>query len=104
MLDTVPPFSLSLTEWSRAHIRRVFEAPTDGEAIKAFDQTFSRGVKAMINGNIAGFAQIKAQVLDMRQSSRHSQKGKLDVRWKEIIEGENNGSGRRVSHSSFTSD
>ncbi|EAU83122.1 hypothetical protein CC1G_11648 [Coprinopsis cinerea okayama7 len=75
----------SLAQWSQERIRSVFEAATEEEALKAINETFSRGVKARVNGLLVGYAQIEQQVLDLRRTAE----GGLKVHWKEIIESEN---------------
>ncbi|CAK5276194.1 unnamed protein product [Mycena citricolor] len=45
----------SLCEWSRTHIGSTFTAPTHELTLAALDQTFSRSLKATVNGKPVDF-------------------------------------------------
>ncbi|KAJ7757660.1 hypothetical protein B0H16DRAFT_1537391 [Mycena metata] len=49
-----PPLS-SLADWTRRHICEVFESPTNELTLLALDSTFSRGLKATVNGDAVDF-------------------------------------------------
>ena len=72
----------SLTQWSQEHIQTIFESPSNEESIQAVDETFSSGIKAMLNGKQVGRSEIKQLVLSMRAESS----GCLKVEWKQTIE------------------
>jgi len=72
----------SLTEWSKDHIRDVFEAPTDDAALEAIALTFSDDVIASVNGASINRDGIKQLVLSMRASAP---KG-LKVEWQHSVE------------------
>jgi hypothetical protein len=67
----------SLTEWSMQHIRDVFEAPSDELSLRAIDSTFSRNLKADLNGAALDFDGLCGLVSAMRKSARNG----LDVQW-----------------------
>ncbi|KAF9267983.1 hypothetical protein L218DRAFT_656146 [Marasmius fiardii PR-910] len=74
----------SLTEWSVAHIRNIFEADTDSDALDAISGTFSSTLSATLNGNPLPREGIDKLVLSMRHGSC-SGKG-LRVQWKHTVE------------------
>ncbi|KAJ7859150.1 hypothetical protein B0H14DRAFT_3446786 [Mycena olivaceomarginata] len=67
----------SLTEWSMQHIRDVFEAPSDELSLRAIHSTFSRNLKANLNGAALDFDELCGLVSAMRKSARNG----LDVQW-----------------------
>ncbi|KAJ7364262.1 hypothetical protein DFH08DRAFT_766044 [Mycena albidolilacea] len=67
----------SLTEWSMQHIRDVFEAPSDELSLRAIHSTFSRNLKANLNGAALDFDGLCGLVNAMRKSARN----RLDVQW-----------------------
>ncbi|CAA7269541.1 unnamed protein product [Cyclocybe aegerita] len=73
----------SLTQWSQGHIRRVFESPSEAEAVQAIEDTFSKDVNASLNGKQLGLEQVKQLVLSMHKESRT---GGLKVEWKQTVE------------------
>ncbi|KAK1222881.1 hypothetical protein PQX77_014303 [Marasmius sp. AFHP31] len=80
-----PPVQFSsLTEWSIAHIRRIFEAPNDSEAVRAISETFSPTVSATLNGSPIPREGIDKLVLTMRQGSIGG--NGLKVEWKHTVE------------------
>jgi len=72
-----------MTEWSAQHIRDIFEAPSDDEALRSISNTFSEGVDAMLNGKPLTREGIDQLVLAMRKSACRDG---LKVRWKETVE------------------
>ncbi|KAJ7463510.1 hypothetical protein B0H11DRAFT_1642410, partial [Mycena galericulata] len=55
----------SLADWSKQHICSVFEAPSNELVLQALDSTFSRALKATVNGapvDFDGFAQLIASM------------------------------------------
>lgn len=86
---------LSLVEWSKVHIKRVFEASTEMEALKAVEETFSKELKATVNGTAVGYPHIKGQVVSqLKSSAEDGVNGRLKVTWKAIIDSESNPSAR----------
>ncbi|KAF9533928.1 hypothetical protein CPB83DRAFT_844782 [Crepidotus variabilis] len=73
----------SLTHWSQEHIRRVFESDSDVETMEAIEATFSRSIRANINGSERGYEQIKHSVLALRQEVRENG---LKVVWHSTVE------------------
>ncbi|TFK36660.1 hypothetical protein BDQ12DRAFT_653972 [Crucibulum laeve] len=71
-----------LADWSRQHIRDIFEAPTEEQALKAISSTFSADINASINGSPIKKEDIKNLVLAMRRSSA----GGLKVQWQQAVE------------------
>ncbi|KAK7032284.1 hypothetical protein VNI00_013243 [Paramarasmius palmivorus] len=80
------PMLCSLTEWSINHIRDVFEAPSDEEALRAIEQTFSLSVTATLNGSPLPREGIIKLVLSMRQGGRMGGGSGLRVNWKHTVE------------------
>ena len=72
----------SLTQWSQEHIRAIFESSSNEEFIQALEETFSRDLKATVNGKQVGRQEIKQSVLTMRAESS----GGLRVEWKQMVE------------------
>lgn len=70
----------SLTVWSMQHIRDVFEASSDEEALQALDNTFARNVEATVNGRPIQYQDIQGMVLALRKGSR------LKVSWQQARE------------------
>ncbi|KAK2460244.1 hypothetical protein APHAL10511_007633 [Amanita phalloides] len=78
----------SLSEWSQQHIRDVFEAETDEDALRAIRNTFADGVDARANGKPLPREGIDALVLAMRNCCANVEeddgmpRSKLRVQWK----------------------
>ncbi|KAF7336784.1 hypothetical protein MVEN_02113800 [Mycena venus] len=67
----------SLAEWSMQHIRDVFEASSDELSLRAIGGTFSRTIKATLNGTPLDFDGLCGLVSAMRRSATSG----LDVEW-----------------------
>jgi hypothetical protein len=67
----------SLAEWSIQRIRDVFETPSDELSRRAIDGTFSRTLKASLNGTALDFDGLCGLVSAMR----HSAPNGLKVEW-----------------------
>ncbi|KAJ7631866.1 hypothetical protein DFH06DRAFT_917404, partial [Mycena polygramma] len=68
----------SLADWSKQHIHDVFESPTNELTLRALDSTFSRSLKATVNGapvDFNGFSQLIASM------SEHSAPGGPKIEW-----------------------
>ncbi|KAF7316690.1 hypothetical protein HMN09_00402100 [Mycena chlorophos] len=76
-----PPTALpTLEEWSIRHIRDVFEAPTDADALRAISNTFSAfQLQGSANGSPIDFASVKRMVLALRQQAQEP--AGLSVEW-----------------------
>ncbi|KAF9473810.1 hypothetical protein BDN70DRAFT_816721 [Pholiota conissans] len=72
----------SLTEWSREHIRAVFESPTADEALKAVQATFSTSINVTLNGKQLAYKDIVDMVLRLRKEAP----GGLKVQWLQAID------------------
>ncbi|KAF8343549.1 hypothetical protein F5887DRAFT_289906 [Amanita rubescens] len=76
----------SLTEWSQQHIRAIFEAETNEDAVRAIGSTFSDKVSASVNGTPLPREGIDALVLSMRKglnsSGTDGTSTSLQVQWK----------------------
>ncbi|KAF8343556.1 hypothetical protein F5887DRAFT_886563, partial [Amanita rubescens] len=76
----------SLTEWSQQHIRAIFEAETNEDAVRAIGSTFSDKVSASVNGAQLPREGIDALVLSMRKglnaSGTDGTSASLQVQWK----------------------
>lgn len=72
----------SLTQWSKEHIRAIFESPSDEQSTQAVDETFSSDMKAIANGRQVGLPEIKQLVLSIRAESPRG----LRVEWKQSVE------------------
>ncbi|KAG6821312.1 hypothetical protein H0H93_000173 [Arthromyces matolae] len=72
----------SLSDWSKRHIRDVFEAPTDEQSLRAISETFSEDVDATVNGAPLTREGIQEVVLAMRRSSPRG----LKVEWLQAVE------------------
>uniref|UniRef100_A0A0W0EUY7 Uncharacterized protein n=1 Tax=Moniliophthora roreri TaxID=221103 RepID=A0A0W0EUY7_MONRR len=90
------PALCSLTEWSIVHVRNIFEASSDEEALRAIMETFSPTVSATLNGSPLPREGIDKLVLAMRQGGRSDGVGNgLKVHWKHTVEVPINGSTNR---------
>ncbi|KAF8206200.1 hypothetical protein K438DRAFT_1931467 [Mycena galopus ATCC 62051] len=76
--QTTPTPLSSLAEWSMEHIRDVFEVPNDELSLHAIGGTFSRTIKASLNGTPLNFDGLCALVSAMRHSAASSG---LTVEW-----------------------
>ncbi|KAF8626932.1 hypothetical protein AX17_006432 [Amanita inopinata Kibby_2008] len=85
----------SLTEWSEQHIRSIFEAETDQDALQAIQNTFSESLSASINGAALSREGIDTLVLAMRggcggsnssEDAANRQRSRLQVQWKHGVE------------------
>ncbi|PFH48362.1 hypothetical protein AMATHDRAFT_49568 [Amanita thiersii Skay4041] len=67
----------TLKEWSEKHIKAIFEADTDEEALRAIEETFSSNVTGSLNGvPINNRKGVEMLVLTLRGG-----KGGMKVRW-----------------------
>src|ERR1700761_6630657 len=64
----------SLADWSMQHIRDVFEAPSSDLTVRALDSTFSRSLKATVNGRSVGFDGFSDLVASMQHTSPNGPK------------------------------
>ncbi|KAF8711472.1 hypothetical protein AX14_013277 [Amanita brunnescens Koide BX004] len=76
----------SLKEWSQQHIRAIFEAGTDEDAVRAIRCTFADKVSASVNGTPLPREGIDALVLAMRNScggpvNTSGTNASLQVKW-----------------------
>ncbi|KAL0579294.1 hypothetical protein V5O48_002692 [Marasmius crinis-equi] len=92
---TSSPQLSSLTEWSITHIRNIFEARTDAEALEAISETFSPTLSATLNGSPIPREGIDKLVLTMRQGSIGG--NGLKVQWKHTVESPQDPTTNRVS-------
>lgn len=83
----------SLTEWSIQHIRDIFEAPSDEDALRSIASTFSDAVVATLNGAPLSRDGITQLVITMRAGSASG----LRVHWKQAVEVPRDPSTNRVS-------
>lgn len=67
----------SLTEWSMQHIRDVFEAQDDQQALRAVSETFADNVRVSKNGVPMTRHQVDHMVLKLRRNAPEG----LRVRW-----------------------
>ncbi|KAG7089357.1 hypothetical protein E1B28_011047 [Marasmius oreades] len=74
----------SLTEWSITHIRSIFEADTDDDALDAISGTFSPTLSATLNGVPLPREGLEKLVLSMRHGSFGG--NGLRVQWKYTME------------------
>ncbi|KAJ7261776.1 hypothetical protein B0H12DRAFT_1069387 [Mycena haematopus] len=68
----------SLADWSRQHIRDVFEAPSDELSLRAIGKTFTHTLTASLNGTPLDFDGLCVLVRAMRRSAASSG---LSVEW-----------------------
>ncbi|KAL1674187.1 hypothetical protein EV122DRAFT_221149 [Schizophyllum commune] len=59
----------SLTEWSISHIREVFEARSDDDALRAIESTFADHLEGTVNGAPLSRPQVAQMVLAMRRTA-----------------------------------
>ncbi|TRM64314.1 hypothetical protein BD626DRAFT_568082 [Schizophyllum amplum] len=59
----------TLTDWSTAHIRAVFEAASDAAALRAIEDTFAERLEGSVNGAPLSRPHLAQMVLAMRQSA-----------------------------------
>ncbi|KAJ7212533.1 hypothetical protein GGX14DRAFT_519418 [Mycena pura] len=64
----------SLADWTMQHIRDVFEAPSSDLTVRALDSTFSRSLKATVNGTPVGFDGFSDLVASMQHTSPNGPK------------------------------
>jgi hypothetical protein len=76
----------SLTTWSHEHIRAVFEAETDAEALLAISSTFSPTVQVTFNGSPLTREEISHLVLMIRKSSKDGEGKGVKVKWLQSVE------------------
>lgn len=72
----------TLTEWSTQHIRDIFEARNDDQALRAIASTFSDNVQVIVNGNPLSRECLIQSVLAMRRSSANG----LRVHWQQVVD------------------
>lgn len=88
------PRLCSLSDWSFRHIRNIFEAQSDEQALREIAATFSDAVDASLNGTPLTREGINRLVLTMRQASPRG----LRVHWQQAVEVPQDSSTNRVSH------
>ncbi|KAH9902750.1 hypothetical protein C8Q73DRAFT_635136 [Cubamyces lactineus] len=76
--------------WSTEHIRRVFEAKSEHDCLKALDDTFSQRLEFTFNGSPLPRAGLQKIVLAMLQTSGFC----LNVDWLNAVEVPRDGSNR----------
>ncbi|KAM6490638.1 hypothetical protein JOM56_013981 [Amanita muscaria] len=91
--NSAPTHLCSLTAWSQQHIRAIFEADTDDDALLAIKDTFAAKVTASVNGVPLPREGIDALVLSMRSvvvgpsnTSKSEEKSRLQVTWKYCVD------------------
>ncbi|KAK7033292.1 hypothetical protein R3P38DRAFT_790768 [Favolaschia claudopus] len=72
--------ALNLADWSKEHIREVFEASTDELSLRAINSTFSRSLAATLNGSPLDFDMLCGLVSAMRKQTLPSTG--LRVEWR----------------------
>lgn len=72
----------TLTEWSRTHIKSIFEAETHEQAMQAVENTFAVSVYDSISGADRTIAEIKMFVTSVRSEAPAG----LKVEWLNSIE------------------
>ena len=81
----LPPPQLrlgSLIEWSISHIREVFEARSDDDALRAIESTFAERLEGTVNGAPLSRPQVAQMVLAMRRTAPMG----LRVEWRQAQE------------------
>ncbi|CAK5275901.1 unnamed protein product [Mycena citricolor] len=81
----------SLAEWSRVHITSTFTAPTHELTLAALDQTFSRSLKATVNGKPVDFHGFGRMIAAM---SGQGKNGGPHVEWVSAYEEDEQDGGR----------
>jgi hypothetical protein len=76
----------SLTTWSHEHIRAIFEAKTDADALLAISSTFASTVQVTLNGSPLSREGIDHLVLMIRKSSRDGEGKGVKVNWLQSVE------------------
>ncbi|KAH8100941.1 hypothetical protein BXZ70DRAFT_1007871 [Cristinia sonorae] len=72
----------SIYTWSIEHIKRVFEAKSEDDCIRAIDDTFSHAIDVTVNGKPLSRMELQRFVLNMVGSSGY----RLNVQWQNAVE------------------